>query len=396
MDMDATQTFGWSFLQFARSVDNLHDEILDGMKELASAYFLRKSGLGACYFCVLRTGAMFEGMPAFQTEWSSDPRSETQVVRRYRDGSNIDESPSLRALAFNRDRCLWVTVDRDMEGEKTTDGATLDSVDPKRLVDHWREHSGKDEEQLPSYIHMHDKPCRTLVALPLKHHGLKLGVLVIEFDRQIPITAGARQEAELIREALGRILWLQDASKAQQEGTRKAFEELKKVVSDSWSSVDPPTMFFAYPESSDKNLTNTVEEILQIDYSDRLVLLSWNQMSSPGQITDQIVEEISRCRYGICYLSELVEDSEQENQQRYVDNPNVLIEAGMLHALRNSRLAPTTAWMPIREADDRTEAVPFDFVAERMLQVPREEDGTLRIERFKEEFKKGIDALIEA
>lgn len=36
-------TFGWNLFQFARSVDNLHPEIVDGMKELASVYFLRKN-----------------------------------------------------------------------------------------------------------------------------------------------------------------------------------------------------------------------------------------------------------------------------------------------------------------------------------------------------------------
>ena len=83
------------------------------MKDLASSYFLRKDGLDACYFCVHRTGATFEGMPALKTVWSSDPDSEAQVVRRFSefvDGKGAG-SPSLRALAYNQDRCLWVTAD---------------------------------------------------------------------------------------------------------------------------------------------------------------------------------------------------------------------------------------------------------------------------------------------
>jgi hypothetical protein len=393
MEGDDMQTFGWNLLQFARSVDNLNQEIVDGMQELARDYFLSKDGLGACYFCVHRSGAKFERMPAFKTVWTSEESEEAQVVRRFTDASG-SESPSLRALAYNEDRCLWVTAGRGAEGNKPPDDATLDDTRADGIEDHWRE-PGHDEHTLPPYIPMHNRPCRTLVALPLKHQGRKLGVLAIEFERQIPITAGARQEAEFLRKALGRILWLQDAAMAQREGTRKAFEELKNVVSESGSSVDPPTIFFAYPGRSDTAVVDAIKRIVVGDYSDQLVLSSWDQMANPGQITDQIVEEISRCRYGICYLSELAEDPAGDvRQQRYVDNRNVLIEAGMLYALRNSRLAQTGAWIPVREGDDRTEAVPFDFVAERMIQVPRGEDGNLLSKEFDEELKKRIDAMI--
>ena len=52
-------------------------------------------------------------------------------------------------------------------------------------------------------------------------------------------------------------------------------------------------------------------------------------MANPGQITDQLVDEISRSQYGICYLSELTNrPAGKAKQQKYVDNPNVLIEAG--------------------------------------------------------------------
>jgi len=388
------QSFGWTLLQFARSVDNLQQEIVDGMKELTAAYFLRKDGLGACYFCVHRTGAAFEGMPAFKTVWSSEQSSEAQVVRRFKDG-NTSESPSLRSLAYNEDRCLWVTANCDSAGDRQRT-ATLDDH-ATGLKDHWREHSGEAQEQLPPYISMHDKPCRTLVALPLKHHGQKLGVLVVEFDRMIPITDGARQEAAFVREALGRILWLQDAAQSKQEGTRKAFEELKSVVSNSASSVDPPTIFLAHPGNSDTKVTDTIRRIVSDDYGDRLVLLPWDEMENPGQITDQIVQGISRCQFGICYLSQFADEPKDDlTQQRYVDNPNVLIEAGMLYALRNTRAAPTTAWIPVREADDRTDPVPFDFVAERMIQVPRRKDGALLVEVFSEMIRKRIDAMMES
>lgn len=390
------QTFGWNLLQFARSVDNLTQEIVDGMKELTSAYFLSKGGIGACYFCVHRTGATFEGVPAFKTVWSSEENSETQVVRRYKSSSS-NESPSLRALAYNEDRCLWVTATYNTDRNQQPDGATLDNVPADGLADQWRIHAVEDEKALPPYVRLHDNPCRTLLALPLAHHGQKLGVLVVEFERQIILTVGARQEVDFMREALGRILWLQDAAMSQQNGTRKAFEQLKVVVTDNTSSIDPPTIFFAYPENSDLTVISSIKRTIVDAYGSRLKLSAWDEMASPGQITDHLVDEISRSKYGICYLSELTKrPASKSKQQKYIDNSNVLIEAGMMYALRNSRLSPTTAWIPVREAENWTEPVPFDFVAERMILVPRGNNGKLQSVKFDEEIKKGMDAMLDS
>ena len=363
------------------------------MKEVTSTYFLRKEGLGACYFCVHRTGAMFEGVQALKTVWSSEQNSEAQVVRRFRERGS-SESPNLRALAYNEDRCLWVTAALPTDDNMN---CTLESVEAENLVDQWRERTDDNDLTLPPYVRLHDNPCRTLVALPLRHHGEKLGVLVVEFDRQIPITTGARQEAMLVQEALGRILWLQDAAKSQQEGTRKAFEQLKNIVNQSTSSVDPPTIFFAFSAKADSAITQAIKHTIANEYQNRVVLISWDDMASPGQITDQVVKEISRCQYGVCYLSEVVTSKTTNSKKlKFVDNANVLIEAGMLYALRSSHLASTVAWIPIREADEFTDSVPFDFVVERMIQVPRDEKGKLLVEDFHGKLRAAIDAMLSA
>lgn len=385
------QSFGWNLLQFARSVDSLSQGIIDDMKEVTSTYFLRKEGLGACYFCVHRTGAMFEGVQALKTVWSSEQNSESQVVRRFRERGS-SESPNLRALAYNEDRCLWITPST-LKSDDTN--LTLESAGPESLVDQWRERTDDNDLKLPGYVRLHDNPCRTLVALPLRHHGEKLGVLVVEFDRQIPITTGARQEAMLVQEALGRILWLQDAAQSQQEGTRKAFEQLKNIVNQSTSSVDPPTLFFAFAGKADALVTDAVKKIISDDYQNRIVLISWDHMDNPGQITDQVVKEISRCKYGICYLSEPAPvKSPNSKKQKFVDNANVLIEAGMLYALRSSHLAATVAWIPIRESEELTDSVPFDFVTERMVKVPRDQKGDLLLEQFENELRSKLDAML--
>ncbi len=119
------QTFGWNLLQFARSVDNLHQENIDAIKELVSDYFLDQKGLGACYFCVHRGGLKADNRELLRTIWSSDSDSDNKVVFRFADGEG-KESPSLRALAYNERRCLWVTA---KNGAQEDEGPTLDSVE---------------------------------------------------------------------------------------------------------------------------------------------------------------------------------------------------------------------------------------------------------------------------
>lgn len=109
-------------------------------------------------------------------------------------------------------------------------------------------------------------------------------MLVIEFDRQIPITDSARKEARLVQEALGRILWLQDAAKSQQDGTRKAFEQLKNIVNQSSSSVDPPTIFFAFSSKADNAVTQAIKQKITNDYQKRIVLIAWDDMAIPGRL----------------------------------------------------------------------------------------------------------------
>jgi hypothetical protein len=71
-------------------------------------------------------------------------------------------------------------------------------------------------------------------------------------------------------------------------------------------------------------------------------------IADSGAITAQIADKIVKSRFGICYFSE---PGQQPSQHKYVDNPNVIFEAGMLHALINSPDAPPSGWIPVREDD---------------------------------------------
>jgi len=81
----------------------------------------------------------------------------------------------------------------------------------------------------------------------------------------------------------------------------------------------------------------------------------------------------------------------------YIDNANVVFEAGMLHARTiaddpSSGREPT-GWIPMREED--SPRAPFDFAAERILIVPRFRDGALNEDRLREMLRARINTLLE-
>jgi hypothetical protein len=112
-----------------------------------------------------------------------------------------------------------------------------------------------------------------------------------------------------------------------------------------------------------------------------------------GSIPQQISKEISGSRFGLCYFSELLE---ADGHPKHQDSLNVTFEAGMLHA----RTATTTndtshqpsGWIPIREKDSGPP--PFDFAAERILYVPRDEKGDLCDKAFEDMLRKRIQKLL--
>jgi hypothetical protein len=96
-----------------------------------------------------------------------------------------------------------------------------------------------------------------------------------------------------------------------------------------------------------------------------------------------------RSRYGICYFSE---PDPSDGGHKYVDNPNVIFEAGMLHALINTPDAPPSGWIPVREDD--SPAAPFDFADQRIERVPRDQDGQVVEERLRAQVQRRIVALL--
>lgn len=88
------------------------------------------------------------------------------------------------------------------------------------------------------------------------------------------------------------------------------------------------------------------------------------------------------------HFSETIDDGDFA----YADNPNVIFEAGMLHALINSPDAPPSGWIPVREKD--APPAPFDFANERIELVPRDERGKIEEDQFRRRIRRRVDDLL--
>jgi hypothetical protein len=176
--------------------------------------------------------------------------------------------------------------------------------------------------------------------------------------------------------------------KKQREHTDKAIKQLEKSIDDDklHEFYKKPTIFLA--TSSGRDVDHVVGVIKSVidEYSTKFNLLFWSDINKSGDINEQILKAISKCKYGICYFSE-----KDTTQDSYCDSFNVTFEAGMMHALTNNKVenAPE-AWIPIREMN--SPKIPFDFAAQRILAVPRNND-TLNEEDFKTQLRSRIEEL---
>jgi len=132
------------------------------------------------------------------------------------------------------------------------------------------------------------------------------------------------------------------------------------------------------------------------EYSSKLDVTDWSQMAGQGNISAQIAKEITESRFGLCYLSQPVQGPSQ-GAPRYEDNPNVIFEAGMLHARTSvnadDNSGQPTGWIPVREQD--SPPAPFDFAGDRILVVPRA-GGQVNELEFQAQLRRRIEALLGA
>jgi len=366
-------TFAGQLTHFAESVDIVDDARFDNVRDLVYRYVSNQ--LSGEYFELLRqeSGGNGDRQSWLRTFWSSAERQHVWPIH-----SEGDSYTNPVTDAFDNDRPMWiVSPAKD----------PLDQADQQH--DLW---SGT--ANLSRYRPSSNQSIRTVVILPLSLQR-RYGVYCIESSRYIEITDAAKLELRRLADALAMLYRLWEVNKIQVAGTDHAIGDLRELLQAAkFPRLAKPHFFVAFSHKADETVKLIIRDTLN-EFAAKLEYTDWTQMDAPGNINTQIAKEILESRFGICYLSEPDDDSSAEAHQ-YRDNPNVVFEAGMLHA-RTTAAADAdggepAGWIPVREQE--SPPPPFDFAAERIVQVPRSRAGELNESKLREMLRRRIEALL--
>lgn len=368
-------TFGEHLRQFALSID-----FIDGMQYSLVQQHIKE-------YLRLQLGAQQVGF--FERTKVDDQDGMTTVwsyptLRVYQ--SLKDAQGKYRrqlGLALGEERSLWVV---------STNGERLSGTHPGR--DHWLER--QPVRDLPPFcVAQPSAQTRTAIYMSTRDAcNRPNGVLLVEIGNAVRPTQALRTEMQLLSDAVG-LLHASDAgTREQREGTSQAIARLGDLVRQLELDTGPrPLLFFASSHRASPEVLKAIHEVLA-GFEDRVFVQLWGDMHHPGNINAQLVGKIRSAQYGICYLSEPNDQApyQDEAAPRYRDNPNVLIEAGMLHIVTNSGTQAATGWIPIREKD--SPAMPFDLANERHVVVERDDAGNLLDQKFRDDLRNKLQSLL--
>jgi hypothetical protein len=361
-------TFAGQLRHFAKSVDIVDDRVFDHVRSLIYRYV--RSELDALYFEVDREQDI-DGRPGLRMFWSDLDRDHNWPLK------SADESYTncvTRAVALNQP--MWIVA---------SDKSGLSEAE--KYEDLW-----SASTDLPRHRPDADQPVKTVVIVPLRRRRM-LGAYYFESGKYIGITEVAKQELLQLGDALAILLELYEAHKSQTRLTGEAIDHLQDTLESArFPKLTKPHFFLAFSNAADSSVRLVITETLD-KFADQLEFTDWTKMADSGNINEQIAREIVRSRFGICYLSE---PSPDDSGHRFVDNPNVVFEAGMLHALTSANTAASGAepsgWIPMREAD--SPPAPFDFAAERTIEIPRTGNGEVNEGRLATILEERVSRLL--
>lgn len=279
------------------------------------------------------------------------------------------------ALAFGERKPLWII----------SPSRSQKLVSARSYIDQW---SGV--KSIPAFQTSGDpseESISTSIVVPIYNQGDDLGVLCFETTQCLEITEEAKSELHKIAQTVGMLFRLRRAVDTQRKTTIEAIDNLQKILTSPLPKLTKPKIFLASSSKAEADVIESVLEILKNKtYAQKLDLIYWKEMADPGNINSKLLKEIATCRYGICYFSEKSED------ETYIDNVNVVFEAGMFHGRVDEIKSQPASWIPIRERN--SPSLPFDFAQERILWVERNGKGGIKKPSFQKQLKYILDAML--
>jgi len=214
-----------------------------------------------------------------------------------------------------------------------------------------------------------------------------LGVVNFESSKYLNADAESKKELKLLTEVIKEMLYLNYLYHRNHFNTSLAIEKLEDRLFNNLYYKPEDKIFLAYPKNCDREVINLIKKTIEEENEHlelNVEIVDWEAIEGTEYITPRLFEKIYDCKYGICYLSELNEDS----TPRFKDNSNVLIEAAFMHSKFHNARGRRPKWILIREED--SPPMTFDFKDIRRVVIERKN------EKIKEEeFKKDLTGFLE-
>jgi hypothetical protein len=361
-------TFAEHLKQLALSMDHIDEPLFDHITELIEHFLFKSLNIQNAKIMISdrvdgKMGLMRHSLKGFNNEIAIPIKKD--------DGSLYGQS----ALAFEKKQPLWIVSATGKQRLESCEGYT----------DLWN-----GLKKLPKYrqVGETEQPVKTRILVPIKvrRSNRIFGVLLLETADYLNITEAAKNELKKIADVISIVIRSYKISVASEKRTVEAIKSLGNNLKGPLPTLTKPSLFLAFSQKAEKDVTRFIVKTLKDKFSDKVHLISWEEMDHPGNINQQLVDAISDCRYAICYMSEKNEVGE------FRDNPNVIFEAGMFHGRTEATHAVPSKWIPVREKD--SPKPPFDFAQERILLVERNKDSSLKEKVFANKFREMVDAML--
>ncbi len=377
------ETFGESLSHFVRSIDIVDTSTKDDVLNLIAGYL--EDEFGIKFFTMYMESSIDQKVGLIPTDW-------------YRGGDRAsftiqDHKGSYRgqvSLAYDRGISLWIV---------SSDGGALSlAALYKNLL------PNAESAEIPKYIKRTEHEIMTSIIRPVHEDNRIYGVINFESEQYIEYSPAIAEEFKKISNSISTLFLLSKIYQTQRRNTKHEINYLSELKNnrEGLLHLEKPRVFIASSSRAEDDVMSLILEVLD-EYDRRKVkIVYWKTISESGLITQQILKEIRSCQYGICYLSEPVskpiadkvtadkvtaDKVTADKAIAYQDNSNVLIEAGMLSALPHE--ANFDNWIPIRE--EASGPLPFDFVSNRTLLVPRLKTNALNAEKFKVDLRSRLE-----
>lgn len=363
------KTFGESLSHFVRSIDIVDTSTKDNVLSVIASYL--ENELDIRFFNFYVEGSINQKVGLIQTDWGRGISDRGSFSITDSKGSYQGQV----SFCYDKKVLLWIVAPN--QGPLEFSETYLD------LCNH------VESSEIPIYVKRTDNEIFTSIIRPVKDESRIYGVVDFESVQYLEYSKKIEEELSKISESISTLYILNKAHESQRKNTKREIDYLTdlKNSSDDLLHLTKPRIFIAFSSRAEPDVIASIRKVLDA-FEKKVQAVYWNDISDSGTITQQILREVKECRYGICYFSE---PSEREGKERYQDNPNVLIEAGMLSAL--SHEDDFDNWIPIREYDSCT--MPFDLASSRILSIERLSGDKLNVERFEIELQRTLSQWSE-